>query len=112
MRKVSVVLPILFNKNETQTMLAKKNCAISSDLYMVMVTFSEDYGDLCSYFEDMELNHEKSKESRNKRNLLDSLLFDDHSKVTQKIEYHLWLIISNILAAWPLNLRFRFAGMC
>lgn len=99
MRKVSVVLPILFNKNETQTMLAKKNCAISSDLYMVMVTFSEDYGDLCSYFEDMELNHEKSKESRNKRNLLDSLLFDDHSKVTQKIEYHLWLIISNILAA-------------
>lgn len=84
MRKVSVVLPILFNKNETQTMLAKKNCAISSDLYMVMVTFSEDYGDLCSYFEDMELNHEKSKESRNKRNLLDSLLFDDHSKVTQK----------------------------
>ena len=99
MRKVSVVLPILFNKNETQTMLAKKDCAISSDLYMVMVTFSEDYGDLCSYFEDMELNHEKSKESRNKRNLLDSLLFDDHSKVTQKIEYHLWLIISNILAA-------------
>ena len=81
MRKVSVVLPILFNKNETQTMLAKKDCAISSDLYMVMVTFSEDYGDLCSYFEDMELNHEKSKESRNKRNLLDSLLFDDHSKV-------------------------------
>ena len=112
MRKVSVVLPILFNKNETQTMLAKKDCAISSDLYMVMVTFSEDYGDLCSYFEDMELNHEKSKESRNKRNLLDSLLFDDHSKVTQKIEYHLWLIISNILAAWPLNLRFRFADMC
>ena len=81
MRKVSVVLPILFNKNETQKMLAKKNCAISSDLYMVMVTFSEDYGDLCSYFEDMELNHEKSKESRNKRNLLDSLLFDEHSKV-------------------------------
>ena len=84
MRKVSVVLPILFNKNETQKMLAKKNCAISSDLYMVMVTFSEDYGDLCSYFEDMEMNHEKSKENRNKRNLLDSLLFDDHSKVTFK----------------------------
>ena len=84
MRKVSVVLPILFNKNETQTMLAKKDCAISSDLYMVMVTFSEDYGDLCSYFEDMEMNHEKSKENRNKRNLLDSLLFDDHSKVTFK----------------------------
>ena len=100
MRKVSVVLPILFNKNETQKMLAKKNCAISSDLYMVMVTFSENYGDLCSYFEDMEMNHEKSKENRNKRNLLDSLLFDDHSKVTfKKIEYHLWLIISNILAA-------------
>ena len=88
MRKVSVVLPILFNKNETETMLSKRNCAISSDLYMVMVTFAEDYGDLCSFFENMELNYEKSKESRDKRNLLDTLLFDDHSKVILIIECH------------------------
>ena len=88
MRKVSVVIPILFNKNETKTMLSKRNCAINSDLYMVMVTFAEDYGDLCSFFEEMEMNYGKSKESRDKRNLLDTLLFDDHSKVIIIIEYH------------------------
>lgn len=55
---------------------------------MVMVTFAEDYGDLCSFFEEMEMNSEKSKESRDKRNLLDTLLFDDHSKVIIIIECH------------------------
>ena len=50
-------------------------------------TYYGDYGDLCSFFEEMEQKHGKSKESRNRRNLLDTLLFDDHSKVII-IEYY------------------------
>ena len=80
-------------------MLSKRNCAINSDLYMVMVTFAEDYGDLCSFFEEMEMKHGKSKESRDKRNLLDTLFFDDHSKVIIIIEYYFWSIISNRIAS-------------